>query len=170
MAQMHERIAEAREEKRRFSPAGQSTQVIVGADATTDADVLRTSATLYGAYKLKRVYYSAFSPIPESSAILPLKPPPMQRENRLYQADWLLRYYGFGVEEIAAGGCGRHARSRHRPEARLGAEEPASFPGRREQGRPRDAAARAGPRRAGGRPHHRRRGGTRPCASTMWRA
>ena len=68
MAQMHERIAEAREEKRRFSPAGQSTQVIVGADATTDADVLRTSATLYGDYKLKRVYYSAFSPIPDSSA------------------------------------------------------------------------------------------------------
>ena len=85
----------------RFSPAGQSTQVIVGADATTDADVLQTSATLYGDYKLKRVYYSAFSPIPDSSAILPLKPPPMQRENRLYQADWLLRYYGFGVDEIA---------------------------------------------------------------------
>ncbi|WP_210496233.1 putative DNA modification/repair radical SAM protein [Microvirga antarctica] len=104
MAQMHERIVEAKEEKRRFSPAGQSTQVIVGADATTDADVLRTSASLYGAYKLKRVYYSAFSPIPDSSAILPLKPPPMQRENRLYQADWLLRYYGFGVEEIASGG------------------------------------------------------------------
>jgi len=106
MAQMHDRIVEAREEKRRFSPAGQSTQVIVGADATTDAQVLGTSATLYGAYKLKRVYYSAFSPIPDSSAILPLKPPPMQRENRLYQADWLLRYYGFDVAEIASGGSG----------------------------------------------------------------
>jgi predicted DNA-binding helix-hairpin-helix protein len=106
MAQMQERITEAREEKRHFSPAGQSTQVIVGADSTTDADVLKTSATLYGTYKLKRVYYSAFSPIPDSSAILPLKPPPMQRENRLYQADWLLRYYGFGVDEIAAGTAG----------------------------------------------------------------
>jgi predicted DNA-binding helix-hairpin-helix protein len=106
MAQLHERIVEAREEKRRFSPAGQSTQVIVGADATTDAEVLGTSATLYGDYKLKRVYYSAFSPIPDSSVILPLKPPPMQRENRLYQADWLLRYYGFGVDEIASGGSG----------------------------------------------------------------
>ena len=57
--------------------------------------MLRTSATLYGDYELKRVYYSAFSPIPDASAVLPLKAPPLQRENRLYQADWLLRYYGF---------------------------------------------------------------------------
>ncbi|HST95299.1 MAG TPA: putative DNA modification/repair radical SAM protein [Microvirga sp.] len=104
MAQMHERIVEAQEERRHFSPAGQSTQVIVGADDTTDAEVLRTSAKLYGRYDLKRVYYSAFSPIPDSSAVLPLKPPPLMRENRLYQADWLLRYYGFDVDEIAAGG------------------------------------------------------------------
>jgi putative DNA modification/repair radical SAM protein len=104
MAQMHERIEEARDERRRFSPAGQSTQVIVGADATTDADILGTAANLYHRYDLKRVYYSAFSPIPDSAAILPLKPPPLQRENRLYQADWLLRHYGFAVDEIAAGG------------------------------------------------------------------
>jgi putative DNA modification/repair radical SAM protein len=104
MAQMHERIEEARDERRRFSPAGQSTQVIVGADATTDADILGTAANLYHRYDLKRVYYSAFSPIPDAAAILPLKPPPLQRENRLYQADWLLRHYGFGVDEIAAGG------------------------------------------------------------------
>jgi putative DNA modification/repair radical SAM protein len=102
MAQMFERIEEAREERRHFSPAGQTTQMIVGADDTTDAEVLRTSAKLYGHYDMKRVYYSAFSPIPDSSAILPLKPPPLMRENRLYQADWLLRYYGFQVEEIAA--------------------------------------------------------------------
>jgi putative DNA modification/repair radical SAM protein len=102
MAQMFERIEEAREERRHFSPAGQTTQMIVGADETTDADVLRKSATLYGHYALKRVYYSAFSPIPDSSAILPLKSPPLMRENRLYQADWLLRYYGFDVDEIAA--------------------------------------------------------------------
>ena len=101
MAQMHERIGEAKAERRRFSLAGQSTQVIVGADAATDADVLRKSAALYDAYDLKRVYYSAFSPIPDSSAVLPLRSPPLQRENRLYQADWLLRRYGFGVEEIA---------------------------------------------------------------------
>src|SRR5215207_1364215 len=66
MGQMHERIAEAKAERRRFSPAGQSTQVIVGADETTDEDVLRASATLYGKYDLRRVYYSAFSPIPEA--------------------------------------------------------------------------------------------------------
>jgi predicted DNA-binding helix-hairpin-helix protein len=101
---MRERIILAREERRRFSPAGQSTQVIVGADDTTDQAVLQSSETLYGSYKLKRVYYSAFSPIPEASAVLPVKPPPLRRENRLYQADWLLRYYGFTVEEIAAGG------------------------------------------------------------------
>jgi putative DNA modification/repair radical SAM protein len=104
MAQMSERIEEARHERRHFSPAGQSTQMIVGADETTDEDVLRTSAKLYGHYAMKRVYYSAFSPIPDSSAILPLKSPPLMRENRLYQADWLLRYYGFNVDEIASGG------------------------------------------------------------------
>jgi putative DNA modification/repair radical SAM protein len=104
MGQMHERIQEAREERRRFSPSGQSTQVIVGADETTDQSVLATSASLYGKYALSRVYYSAFSPIPEASSVLPVKPPPLQRENRLYQADWLLRHYGFGVDEIASGG------------------------------------------------------------------
>src|SRR5215210_3641047 len=104
MGQMRERILEAQEERRHFSPAGQSTQVIVGADETTDADLLRTSAKLYQRYELRRVYYSAFSPIPDSAAILPLKPPPLRRENRLYQADWLLQHYGFDVEEIAAGG------------------------------------------------------------------
>jgi len=106
MDQVRQRIAEAKEERRRFAPAGQSTQVIVGADATTDASVLETSAALYGRHGLRRVYYSAFSPHAEASTVLPVKPPPLQRENRLYQADWLLRYYGFGVEEIAAGGEG----------------------------------------------------------------
>ncbi|HVJ55726.1 MAG TPA: putative DNA modification/repair radical SAM protein [Aliidongia sp.] len=106
MGQMHERIEEAREEKRRFSPAGQSTQLIVGADETSDESVLQTSAGLYQHYALRRVYYSAFSPIPEASRVLPAKAPPLQRENRLYQADWLLRFYGFSVAEIAAGGEG----------------------------------------------------------------
>ncbi|MCZ8315578.1 putative DNA modification/repair radical SAM protein [Phreatobacter sp.] len=104
MGQMHERIVEAKAEKRRFSPAGQSTQMIVGADATTDEGVLRTSDGLYRRYALRRVYYSAFSPIPEPSKVLPLKAPPLQREHRLYQADWLLRFYGFSVDEVAAGG------------------------------------------------------------------
>ena len=86
----------------RFAPAGQSTQMIVGADATSDLAILDTSATLYGAYRLKRVYYSAFSPIPDAARALPLKPPPLVREHRLYQADWLMRFYGFGHEEIVA--------------------------------------------------------------------
>ena len=87
----------------RFSPGGQSTQMIVGADATDDRVILDTSANLYGAYRLRRVYYSAFSPIPDSSKILPLKAPPLVREHRLYQADWLMRFYGFNADEIVTG-------------------------------------------------------------------
>lgn len=104
MDQMRERIEEAREERQTFSPAGQSTQIIVGADATDDTTLLETSARLYKDFALSRVYYSAFSPIPAASALLPLKPPALQRENRLYQADWLLRYYGFTADEVASGG------------------------------------------------------------------
>jgi len=106
MGQMRERIAEAKEEKRRFAPAGQSTQMIVGADAASDASVLAASARLYGDYRLKRVYYSAFSPIPEPSRVLPAKAPPLRREHRLYQADWLLRFYGFSVDEVTESGEG----------------------------------------------------------------
>ncbi|PSC03442.1 putative DNA modification/repair radical SAM protein [Alsobacter soli] len=87
-----------------FAPAGQSTQMIVGADDANDQHILTTSAALYGGYRLRRVYYSAFSPIPDSSKALPLKPAPLIRENRLYQADWLMRFYGFDVNEIVAGG------------------------------------------------------------------
>jgi putative DNA modification/repair radical SAM protein len=87
----------------RFAPGGQSTQMIVGADATDDRTILHTSANLYGAYKLRRVYYSAFSPIPDASKMLPLKAPPLVREHRLYQADWLFRFYGFETEEIVTG-------------------------------------------------------------------
>ncbi|RZL42000.1 MAG: putative DNA modification/repair radical SAM protein [Variovorax sp.] len=84
----------------KFAPAGQSTQMIVGADATDDRTILSTSANLYGAYRLRRVYYSAFSPIPDASSSLPLAAPPMVREHRLYQADWLMRFYGFAHDEI----------------------------------------------------------------------
>ncbi|MES2546663.1 MAG: putative DNA modification/repair radical SAM protein, partial [Pseudomonadota bacterium] len=87
----------------RFAPGGQSTQMIVGADATDDRAILDTSANLYGAFRLRRVYYSAFSPIPDASKILPLKAPPLVREHRLYQADWLMRFYGFNVDEIVTG-------------------------------------------------------------------
>src|SRR6201996_6167043 len=94
----HERAG--RTKPPRFAPAGQSTQMIVGADAATDKTILDTSANLYGSYRLKRVYYSAFSPIPDASRALPLSPPPLVREHRLYQADWLMRFYGFAAGEI----------------------------------------------------------------------
>ena len=90
--------------KGRFAPAGQSTQLIVGADGADDKAILANSAKLYGSYGLKRVYYSAFSPIPDSSSALPLKAPPLLREHRLYQADWLLRFYDFRAEELARNG------------------------------------------------------------------
>ena len=90
----------------RFAPGGQSTQMIVGADATDDRTILQASASLYGAYRLRRVYYSAFSPIPDASARLPLRQPPLLREHRLYQADWLMRFYGFAHNEIVSGADG----------------------------------------------------------------
>ena len=90
----------------RFAPAGQSTQMIVGADASLDADILQTSTSLYSSYDLKRVYYSAYSPIPDASSELPPIRPPLLREHRLYQADWLLRFYGFDHSEILEGASG----------------------------------------------------------------
>ena len=85
----------------RFAPAGQSTQMIVGADPSSDMEILDTADTLYRSYHLRRVYYSAFSPIPHASSRLPNRSPPLMREHRLYQADWLLRFYGFAVSELA---------------------------------------------------------------------
>ncbi|SAI28623.1 putative DNA modification/repair radical SAM protein [Bordetella ansorpii] len=90
----------AQEEKRKRAPAGQSTQMIVGADQADDRTILQTSQSLYGAYKLKRVYYSAFSPIPDSPSSVPAQAPPLLREHRLYQADFLMRGYGFQAEEL----------------------------------------------------------------------
>ncbi|KQY75512.1 putative DNA modification/repair radical SAM protein [Brevundimonas sp. Root1423] len=84
----------------KFAPAGQSTQLIVGADGAPDTEIIDRSASLYGGYGLRRVYYSAFSPIPDSSSVLPLSKPPLMREHRLYQADWLMRFYGFSPPEI----------------------------------------------------------------------
>ncbi len=92
----------------RFAPAGQSTQMIIGADGADDVAVLRTASRLYSGYRLRRVYYSAFSPIPDASAALPLVEPPLLREHRLYQADWLMRFYGFSAEEIGAGAKAGH--------------------------------------------------------------
>ncbi|MBK1870556.1 putative DNA modification/repair radical SAM protein [Taklimakanibacter albus] len=85
---------------RRFAPAGQSTQVIVGADRSSDITILRNSTALYSSYDLKRVYYSAFSPTGHPSAALPDIATPLLREHRLYQADWLLRFYGFDLRDL----------------------------------------------------------------------
>ena len=85
-----------------FAPAGQSTQMIVGADAATDGDIVRKASTLYDRFSLRRVYYSAFSPIPDASAVLPLQRPPLMREHRLYQSDWLMRFYGFKPAEVVS--------------------------------------------------------------------
>jgi len=84
----------------RFAPAGQSTQMIVGADAASDADIVGKASRLYDTFRLRRVYYSAFSPIPDASAVLPLKRPPLIREHRLYQSDWLMRFYGYAPGEV----------------------------------------------------------------------
>jgi putative DNA modification/repair radical SAM protein len=108
MGRMRLRIDEAKAEKKspRFAPAGQSTQVIVGADASSDRDIMQMSTNLYSAYNLRRVYYSAFSPIPDASAALPPRAAPLLREHRLYQADWLLRFYGFAEAELVTDEAG----------------------------------------------------------------
>lgn len=83
-----------------FVPGGQSTQLIVGATADTDYNILKLSEGLYNKFSLKRVYYSAYVPINTNKNLPTIKHPPLVRENRLYQADWLLRYYGFSADEL----------------------------------------------------------------------
>ncbi len=107
MVRTKARIIEAKDERKRFrhaprfAPAGQSTQMIVGADDASDSAIIGKASRLYGSFGLRRVYYSAFSPIPDASAVLPLKRPPLLREHRLYQSDWLMRFYGFAAQEVA---------------------------------------------------------------------
>lgn len=84
----------------RFAPAGQSTQMVIGATPTADQSILQTASTLYHKYSLRRVYYSAYSPVPQALALLPTQSPPLVREHRLYQADWLMRFYKFDVSEL----------------------------------------------------------------------
>jgi len=106
MQGISEKISETRADRKRgfksprFAPAGQSTQMIVGATPTPDSRILQTASELYGGQKLRRVYYSAYSPIPHADARLPGQSPPLVREHRLYQADWLLRFYGFKAAEL----------------------------------------------------------------------
>jgi putative DNA modification/repair radical SAM protein len=108
MGKIRNRIDQAKSERKEsakaapFSPAGQSTQMIVGATEATDRTILGLADSLYRENRLRRVYYSAFSPIPDASNKLPLIAPPLVREHRLYQADWLLRFYGFRVEELTS--------------------------------------------------------------------
>lgn len=108
MGHIREKLVETKDNLMRFkstpkfAPAGQTTQMVVGATPSPDADILMTSQKLYRTYSLRRVYYSAYSPIPEADAQLPTEKPSLVRENRLYQADWLLRFYGFKAEELVS--------------------------------------------------------------------
>ena len=91
-----------------FAPAGQSTQMIIGATNETDRQILTLTAALYERYRLKRVFYSAYIPVNDARALPPVgTPPPLWREHRLYQADWLLRFYDFSSEELFHGTEGR---------------------------------------------------------------
>ncbi len=106
MSVIRDKIVESKDDRKAgfkaplFAPAGQSTQMIVGATSTPDVEILRTASELYTGQGLRRVYYSAYSPIPHADARLPGLAPPLVREHRLYQADWLIRFYGFDANEI----------------------------------------------------------------------
>lgn len=90
--------------KSKFLPAGQTTQMIVGASPESDAHVLKLTEALYDKYLLKRVYYSSYVPVNQGSKLLPAEPTGLLREHRLYQADWLIRFYGFRVDELVSDG------------------------------------------------------------------
>lgn len=101
MKKLQEDRVAFREEKRKgyFLPAGQTTQMIIGASPEPDGQILRLTQSLYRKRSLKRVYYSSYMPVVHDS-LLPEKPVGALREHRLYQADWLLRFYGFSIEEL----------------------------------------------------------------------
>jgi putative DNA modification/repair radical SAM protein len=106
MAVVREHVEQDQEDRRRmrrpkaFAPAGQTTQMIVGASPSTDTDLLRTASELYARHALRRVYYSAYSPFPRAPESVPPMAPPRVREHRLYEADWLVRHYGFAASEL----------------------------------------------------------------------
>src|SRR6195952_1535365 len=108
MSQIATRKDEADEDRRKsslapkFAAAGQSTQMVVGATPATDRQILTTATHLYGQYKLRRIYYTGFSPYPQADTRLPLRPAPLIREHRLYQSDWLVRFYGFLASELTS--------------------------------------------------------------------
>lgn len=106
MAQIKEGIINYKKEKQKiksapdFVPAGQSTQIIIGATPDTDLSIVKASETLYKGMNLKRVYYSAYVHVNDDSRLPALQETPLLRENRFYQADWLMRFYGFKADEI----------------------------------------------------------------------
>ena len=106
MNHLKEAITGYREEKKalvktpNFAPAGQSTQMVIGASPESDKDILTLASSLYDDQQLKRVYYSGYVPISDDSRLPTLSAPPLRRENRLYQADWLMRFYEFRADEI----------------------------------------------------------------------
>lgn len=104
MGVLKDSIIESKEDgkkgRKAFAPAGQSTQLIVGATDASDSDILNKADTLYKKFRLRRVYYTGYSPIPHADAALPQEVPPLLREHRLYQADWLVRHYDFKVDEL----------------------------------------------------------------------
>ncbi|WP_299756643.1 putative DNA modification/repair radical SAM protein [uncultured Pontibacter sp.] len=106
MGNIKQQLVQAKEEKKlfksapSFAPAGQSTQLIVGASAENDHQILQLSSQLYKDYSLKRVYYSGYVPISSDNRLPIITEPPIIRENRIYQADWLMRFYGFDAKEI----------------------------------------------------------------------
>ena len=106
MSRLAQKITASKDERRSiksspaFAPAGQSTQLIIGATPETDREIIKLSEALYGKMCLKRVYYSAFVPVTKDSRLPALLSPPLLREHRLYQADWLLRFYGFKADEL----------------------------------------------------------------------
>ncbi|WP_018479391.1 putative DNA modification/repair radical SAM protein [Pontibacter roseus] len=106
MGSIKQQLVQAKEESKLFksapvfAPAGQSTQLIVGASAESDQQILQLSDQLYKGYSLKRVYYSGYVPVSADNRLPIITEPPIIRENRIYQADWLMRFYGFDVKEI----------------------------------------------------------------------
>ena len=90
----------SKSKSRKFAPAGSSTQMIIGGSPESDYEIMTKSESLYDKYKLKRVFYSAYVPINKDKLLPTIELPPLKRENRLYQADWLLRYYGFKVNDL----------------------------------------------------------------------
>ncbi len=108
MSQIAARKEEADEERKKssaapkFAAAGQSTQMVIGATPATDRQILATATNLYEKHRLRRIYYTGFSPYPQADSRLPLQAAPMMREHRLYQSDWLMRFYGFSAGELTS--------------------------------------------------------------------